>query len=81
MSIESAKLFIDRMKTDEVFAKKVNECKDSESRNSFANAEGFDFTVEEIKEAGSELSVEEMEQVAGGGTARCCWSGYIEFIN
>ena len=81
MSIESAKLFWERMKVDEGFAKKINECKDSELRMGFAKAEGFDFTVEQIKEVGCELSDEEMELVAGGGTAKCCWSGYIEFIN
>ena len=81
MSIESAKAFIERMKVDEGFAKRINECKDSESRMVFAKAEGFDFTIEQIKKVSCELSNEEMELVAGGGTAKCCWSGYIEFIN
>jgi predicted ribosomally synthesized peptide with nif11-like leader len=51
MSIESAKLFIHRMKTDGEFAEKVTECKDSETRTAFIKSEGFDFTTEEIKEA------------------------------
>lgn len=28
MSLESAKAFVERMKTDEDFGKKINECKD-----------------------------------------------------
>ena len=37
MSIESAKAFIERMKTDEDFAKEVKECKDADVRMTFVN--------------------------------------------
>ncbi len=35
MSIESAKTFIEKSKTDEDFAKQVKECKDAEARKAF----------------------------------------------
>ena len=67
MSIEAAKSFIERMKTDEVFAKKVTACKDAETRMAFAKDSGFDFTAAEIREKTTgELSDDDLENVAGG---------------
>ncbi|MEN6462097.1 MAG: Nif11-like leader peptide family natural product precursor [Syntrophomonas sp.] len=66
MSIHSAKKFIERMKTDEDFAKKVIACKDSEERLAFVKMEGFDFTSAEITQKAGELSDEELERVSGG---------------
>jgi predicted ribosomally synthesized peptide with nif11-like leader len=68
MSIESAKSFIERMKTDEAFAKKVTACKDAEERSAFVQEEGFDFTASELREAGTVLSDDDLEGVAGGRT-------------
>lgn len=65
MSIESAKAFIEKFKTDEEFAKKVTECESAEARMAFAKEAGFDFTAEEIKEFQGELSDEELDAVAG----------------
>lgn len=66
MSIESAKAFIDRMNTDEEFAKKVTACKDAGTRMAYIKDEGFDFTVAEITTVKGELSDEELDLVAGG---------------
>lgn len=71
MSIESAKAFIERMKADEDFAKKVKECESAESRMSFVKEAGYDFTVEEFKEVQLELTDEEIDNVASGGFAYC----------
>lgn len=68
MSIESAKAFIERMKTDEEFAKKVMECKDAEARMVVAKAAGFDFTAEEVRASQGELSEDELQGAAGGYT-------------
>jgi predicted ribosomally synthesized peptide with nif11-like leader len=38
MSIESAKAFLERMKTDEDFAQKVTACKDAETLRSLVQA-------------------------------------------
>jgi predicted ribosomally synthesized peptide with nif11-like leader len=71
MSVESAKLFIERMKTDEDFAKGVTGCKDSESRKGFVMAKGFDFTLDDLSQAkgnelAEELSDEQVEAISGG---------------
>lgn len=65
MSIQSAKLFIEKIKTDEGFAKKVKEFKDADARMAFVKNAGFDFTVEEIKGIQGELSDDELDSVAG----------------
>ena len=66
MSTESAKAFVERVKTDEDFAKRVAEAASREERAEIVKAEGFDFTAEELKELTNELSVEDLEAVAGG---------------
>lgn len=72
MSIESAKAFIERMNTDEEFAKKVTACKDAAARMAYIKDEGFDFTVAEITTVKGELSDEELDLVAGGDTWLGC---------
>ena len=66
MSMESAQAFVERVKTDEDFAKRVAVAASREERAEIAKAEGFDFTPEELKTVTGELSVEELETVAGG---------------
>ena len=67
MSIESAKAFVERMKTDKEFAKKILACKDWETALPLITKEGFDFTHDEIKlSENAELSDEEIGQVSGG---------------
>jgi predicted ribosomally synthesized peptide with nif11-like leader len=71
MSIESAKAYVERVKTDEEFARRVSEAASREERAEIARSEGFDFTPEELKTEIGELSEEELEAVAGGR-----WCGY-----
>ena len=66
MSIESARAFVERVKTDEEFAKRVTGAASREERLEISKSEGFDFTPEELKTVTGELSVEELETVAGG---------------
>jgi len=66
MVIISAKSFIERMKTDEEFAKKVTSCKDVEARMKCVKDEGFDFTKEELELVKAELSDEDVKNLAGG---------------
>jgi predicted ribosomally synthesized peptide with nif11-like leader len=68
MSIESAKLFSERMKKDEEFAKKVIACKDIEDRNALIQKAGFDFTASEFREAGMILSDDELDDIVGSGS-------------
>jgi len=80
MSIESAKLFIDRMKHDRDFAEKVSNCKDEKSRMEFIKSEGFDFSMNEIREEVTVLNEEDIEFIsAGSGSSKCCVPG-MEFI-
>ncbi len=66
MSIKSAKAFVERIKTDEEFAKRITGAASRKERAEIVKAEGFDFTPEELKTVTGELSGEELEAVAGG---------------
>jgi predicted ribosomally synthesized peptide with nif11-like leader len=66
MSLESAKAFVERMKTDEDFRKKVTECKDNETRRECVKSQGFDFTADDIELVKGELSEEDITAIAGG---------------
>lgn len=69
MSIESAKLFIERMKTDENFTKKISLCKNEQDRSIVLKKEGYDFTSLELSEAGPILSDDDLDGVSGGARA------------
>ena len=74
MSIESAQAFVQRMTTDEGFAKRVVEAESREDRWTIVKAEGYDFTLEEIEVGADELSDLELAAVTGGmggGCAMC----------
>jgi predicted ribosomally synthesized peptide with nif11-like leader len=65
MSIESARLFIERLKNQE-FAQKALACTDAEERMRFAREAGFDFTASELEMAGQELNDNDLDSVSGG---------------
>ena len=48
MSIESAKAFVERMKTDGEFRKRIAEAESSDVRARILKYEGFDFTDKEL---------------------------------
>mgnify|MGYP003594433388 CR=1 FL=1 len=66
MSVEAAKACIERIKTDEDFAKKVGECKTKEERIEFVRSIGYDFTYAEFHEVTGELTDDELDSIAGG---------------
>ncbi|MEQ8188718.1 MAG: Nif11-like leader peptide family natural product precursor [Candidatus Eremiobacterota bacterium] len=66
MSLKPARAFVDRMKTDEDFRKKVTDCKDAETRAAFVKEAGFDFTAEDIELVRAELSDDDIMAIAGG---------------
>ncbi|MEQ8192203.1 MAG: Nif11-like leader peptide family natural product precursor [Candidatus Eremiobacterota bacterium] len=66
MSMESAKAFMERMKTDEDFRNKVNECKDQEARKALVISEGYNFTKDDIELMKAELSDDVLSEVSGG---------------
>jgi predicted ribosomally synthesized peptide with nif11-like leader len=48
MSMESAKAFVERMRTDKEFRRRVAEAESTEVRARILKYEGFDFTEEEL---------------------------------
>ena len=84
MSVESAKAFMERGKTDKEFAAAVKECKSEEAVMAFVTKSGFDFTLDELSrvEDREELTDDDLSKVAGGYTKSGCrhryWNG-IDF--
>ena len=66
MSADGIKSFIERIRTDEVFANKVAACKDVQDRVAFAKAAGFDFTPDQFAAMLGELTDKELKCVVGG---------------
>jgi predicted ribosomally synthesized peptide with nif11-like leader len=67
MSVEQARLFIERMKSDEAFAKRVMAIEDVAGRLACIQSEGFACNEAEIKEVLGELTDAELDSAAGGG--------------
>jgi predicted ribosomally synthesized peptide with nif11-like leader len=67
MSLEQAKKFIKRMKTEEAFRSNIMAVEDVADRQKLAKAEGYEFTEEEIKSVSAELSDAAMNSVSAGG--------------
>ncbi len=72
MSVESAKAFIETLKTDETFARQVVALKDKEQRKKFVMSKGFDFTDEELEEVTGSLTDVELEAISGGDQKHTC---------
>ncbi len=77
MSLESAKAFLKKMKTDEEFKNRVTWTTPAEARKAFVEKEGFYFTKEEMNSVTSQLSNEELRAVAGNWM---CWIGCVTMI-
>ena len=76
MSVESAKNFLKKFAKDDDFRAQLEKAADLEARQVIAKAAGFDFTKAELHEcvsANSELSDDDLENVAGGSA--CGWVG------
>ncbi len=67
MSVEQAKLFIDKLKSDVAFRERFTAIEDTAARFAFIQSEGFQCTAAEIKEVQTELSDDELDGAAGGG--------------
>lgn len=62
MSVESAKEYIERMKNDEMFAKRVIGCKSAGERSKLVRSAGFDFTKDEIESLKGELTDDDLNR-------------------
>ena len=66
MSLDQARLFIENMKSDEAFAKRVMVIEDVAGRLACIQSEGFACNEAEIKEVSGEMSDAELESAAAG---------------
>ncbi len=66
MSIESAKAYLERIKSDPDFASKVASLGSPEEKAALIKAEGFDLTGEEVGQLLKELSDGELGQISAG---------------
>ncbi len=66
MSVDHAKAFVEKMKSDEAFRERVMAEEDVEARMALIVAEGFDCSAQEIG-ALRELGEAQLDGVAGGG--------------
>jgi predicted ribosomally synthesized peptide with nif11-like leader len=71
MSVESAKAFVERIKSDEEFANTFREFKNIEEAQRHIAALGYDFTIAELEVAQGDLLDEDLARVAGGLLGRC----------
>ena len=72
MSMEQAKLFMERMAKDEAFRTKIMAAADVAERMQLAKTEGYDCTSEEIEQ---ELGDAAVEGASGGWTFDEIWEG------
>lgn len=66
MSIESAKAFIKRMKSDPEFVTAMNALEPLEEVQRFISHSGYDFTKEELNQVNGELQDSDLDNVTGG---------------
>ena len=66
MSLDQARAFIEKMKSDVAFKERVLAIEDVAERFNVINSEGFDCSEEEIKEVAGELSDDDLDAAAGG---------------
>ena len=83
MSIQSARDFINQIETDQALKERLEATADHEARLQIIQAAGFDFTLEEFKQAVTKLAAaaerqmtpEELQNIAGGAApGRWCWT-------
>jgi len=55
MSVQSAKDYIGRMRSDEVFRRQVNDCENEAANWAFLKENGFEFSLPEFKKAQEEI--------------------------
>ena len=66
MSVDQARAFIEKMKSDEEFRDRIMAIEAVDARLAAASDAGFEFTEAEINEVKSELNDDELDRAAGG---------------
>ena len=70
MSKESAKAFIEKMRTDKEFAAQAAGCQTPVDLVKFAKQAGYDLSQDEVQALAGDVSDAELEAVAGGRYVR-----------
>ena len=68
MSEEQLKAFLEKVKAETSLQEKLNEAADADAVVEIAKEAGFSITAEDMQSSTVELSDEELEGAAGGGT-------------
>ena len=71
MSEEQLKAFLEKVKVDTSLQEKLKAAADSDAVLAIAKEAGFNVSADDLKNAQSEISEEELEGVAGG--CNCCY--------
>ena len=72
MSEEQLKAFLEKVQVDTSLQEKLKAAANADAVTAIAKEAGFSISADDWKNAQSELSDEELEGVAGGGTGRAC---------
>ena len=67
MSEEQLKAFLEKVKADSSLQEKLKAAADSDAVVAIAKEAGFSISADDLRQAQSEISDEELEAVAGGG--------------
>ena len=77
MSEDQLKAFLEKVKADTSLQKKLKAAGDADAVVSIAKEEGFSIFADDLKNATSELSDEDLEFLAGGGNTNfLCSQGF-----
>ena len=72
MSEEQLKAFLEKIKTDASLQEKLKAAADNDAVTAIAKEAGFSISADDLKNAQSELSDEELEGATGGGVLTEC---------
>ena len=81
MSVDNAKAFLERLKTDEKFRQKAGSAKDKKDRIKFVNEARFAFSREDLKKASHEMGEDELDLICGGTCVCITDCGVFDFIS
>ena len=73
MSVESARAFANRVRNDPALRSRIEGAATDQARLDIARAEGFDFTRDDVLKMRDELTDDDLDRVAGGGSGACMY--------
>ena len=81
MSEEQLKAFLEKVKGDTSLQEKLKAAADANAVAAIAKEAGFSISADDLTKAQSELSEEELEDVAGGGFTDVICTGYEDSLS